>query len=465
MAGYRRRGCNPLDESAVRQVMAPAPFAHIDPPATVPRQSPRGRIRQRLSEARDDERGQSLIIVVLAMFVLLGMGALGIDMATWYQRHHSAQVAADAAALAAANYMANGGNAGSATTTATTYAASNQSTIAASNVTVDATAHTVTVQVPVSAPPILASLLGIKQYTSQVQAKAGWGYKTCSSLGTSGSNCFSIFAYNSTPHSGSSTGAGAAGATNNGNKGLINGTVHSNGSIYNNGNNSMTFQGPYNTYGTTTGDLNANGTLGSNNLPYPMDYTASSYASNYAPFPNGGNLSEETGTTAPTLTGCTYTASSFVLSGSWPAGVYCASGTITIESGTVTASEGMTGATYEASQIVVNANTATLTPYDYPNNSLLFYADYGGWNASNGTGCSSGSSNSTVGLDFAGASGDITEGDAFAPCSSIYFTSNNAAWSPAFLEAYNVNLAGNSFRGDGPQTNSTGVAYVDQLSQ
>jgi len=321
------------------------------------------------------------------------------------------------------------------------------------------------VQVPVSAPALFANLIGIRQATSKVQASASWGYKTCSSLGTSGSNCYSIFAYNSSAHSGNGTGAGAAGVTNNGNSGVINGTVHSNGSIYNNGNNSMTFEGPFNTYGTTSGDLNANATLGSNNVPYPMDYTAASSAQNYAPFPNGGNLSESTGTTAPTLTGCTYTASSFVLSGSWPAGVYCASGTITISSGTVTASNGMTGATYEASQIVINANSGSLIPYNYPSNSLLFYADYGGWNASAGNGCSTGSSNGTVGINFGGNSKVLTEGDAFAPCSSIYYTSNNAAWNPAFIEAYNVNLAGNSFQGDGPQTDSAGVEYTDDLSQ
>lgn len=54
------------------------------------------------------ERGQALIITTIAMTLVLLMSAFAIDLATWYQKHHQAQVAADAAALAAANCLANG---------------------------------------------------------------------------------------------------------------------------------------------------------------------------------------------------------------------------------------------------------------------------------------------------------------------------------------------------------------------
>ncbi len=42
-----------------------------------------------------------------SMVVMLGMAALGIDVATWYTEHHQTQVVADSAALAAANCLAH----------------------------------------------------------------------------------------------------------------------------------------------------------------------------------------------------------------------------------------------------------------------------------------------------------------------------------------------------------------------
>jgi Putative Flp pilus-assembly TadE/G-like len=49
--------------------------------------------------------GQAVAVATLFMFVLLGMGALVIDMGAWYQQHRSAQAAADAAALAGAGLL------------------------------------------------------------------------------------------------------------------------------------------------------------------------------------------------------------------------------------------------------------------------------------------------------------------------------------------------------------------------
>ncbi len=53
-----------------------------------------------------DESGQSLVVVVSSMTVLLGVAAFGIDAATWMAKHHQAQVVADSAALAAAQCLA-----------------------------------------------------------------------------------------------------------------------------------------------------------------------------------------------------------------------------------------------------------------------------------------------------------------------------------------------------------------------
>ena len=67
----------------------------------------RNQIIHVLHRLRCEQSGQSLIIVALAMTAMLGMAAIGIDVSTWYQKHHQAQVVADAAALAAANCLAH----------------------------------------------------------------------------------------------------------------------------------------------------------------------------------------------------------------------------------------------------------------------------------------------------------------------------------------------------------------------
>lgn len=55
------------------------------------------------------ERGQAIVLIVLAIFGLLGMAALGIDLGQLYATRRNAQNAADAAALAAA-YEASAGS-------------------------------------------------------------------------------------------------------------------------------------------------------------------------------------------------------------------------------------------------------------------------------------------------------------------------------------------------------------------
>ena len=93
-----------------------------------------------------DERGQSLVIVTLAMVVVLGMAAVAIDVATWYQKHHQAQVAADAAALAGANCMATGScTSSSAPGIAQSMCGNNGVATSDCNVSVNVSASTVTV--------------------------------------------------------------------------------------------------------------------------------------------------------------------------------------------------------------------------------------------------------------------------------------------------------------------------------
>jgi Flp pilus assembly protein TadG len=51
------------------------------------------------------QRGQTLPIITLFMFAMLGMCALAIDVGSWYQQKRSIQSAADAGALAGAAYL------------------------------------------------------------------------------------------------------------------------------------------------------------------------------------------------------------------------------------------------------------------------------------------------------------------------------------------------------------------------
>ena len=67
-------------------------------------------LRTILRRLISEESGQSLVVVVSSMTVLLGVAAFGIDAATWMAKHHQAQLVADSAALAAAQCLANPGH-------------------------------------------------------------------------------------------------------------------------------------------------------------------------------------------------------------------------------------------------------------------------------------------------------------------------------------------------------------------
>src|SRR4029077_1164943 len=58
---------------------------------------------------RRAERGQTIVLVAVALVSLLGMAALAIDIATLYVARGEAQRAADAAALAGAKMFATSG--------------------------------------------------------------------------------------------------------------------------------------------------------------------------------------------------------------------------------------------------------------------------------------------------------------------------------------------------------------------
>jgi Flp pilus assembly protein TadG len=134
-----------------------------------------------LKAIRSDERGQTLIIVVISMALFVLLAALAIDIASWYQKHHRAQVAADAAALAAATCMGNSKSGATctdnsdtthATSVATSYASTNGLPTPTTQVNVDTTDNNVTVTTQAPAP---LSFAGINfAHTISATAVASW---------------------------------------------------------------------------------------------------------------------------------------------------------------------------------------------------------------------------------------------------------------------------------------------------
>jgi hypothetical protein len=111
--------------------------------------------RQRTKRRRNGERGNSLFIVAGFLFIMLGIGALAIDLASMYVARNESQRAADSAALAGAKVFVESGcvtlgdctgQEGLATTRATQAAL--QSLVAGQPVTVQAIGFTETAQNP-----------------------------------------------------------------------------------------------------------------------------------------------------------------------------------------------------------------------------------------------------------------------------------------------------------------------------
>jgi Flp pilus assembly protein TadG len=381
-------------------------------------------------QARAGERGQALVIVVLAMVVIIGMAALAIDIASWYQKHHQAQVAADAAALAAAHCLASTTctSTTAAATVATSYASANGVGISTTNVSFSGS--NVTVTTPNPAPTFFAHVLGIGNVVAQASAVATWNTsnEACGSTAGGGANCYAVFGYNDTCGS-------QNGVFNNGNNTSVTGAIHSNGSLNDVGNKNVSFPGPNSYGGPNSCSESGHFTSPTRNpslLPYPVDYSG---------------LSSVSGDNA-TPPACTVNVTgSYTYDGN--SGVYCdPTGTITIGTSTPAG-----GATFIAQNVIVNANNYTLVPYNWPTNPLLIYQTSGGWN---GSSCSSiGTLNLNMGLG-------TFSGFIFAPCSTISLTANNNTSSTMFIEGYNVKLQGGQFTGDGPQSGPGGNTIPGQ---
>jgi len=119
------------------------------------------------------EHGQSMVLTLVFLVVLMGMSAMVLDVGSWYRAHRSAQSTADASALAAAQGLTN---TALATNLATSYANKNGGGLASSGGIVFSTKwmpnDTVAVKVTRPAPGIFARLFGFGSVTVSGRATA-----------------------------------------------------------------------------------------------------------------------------------------------------------------------------------------------------------------------------------------------------------------------------------------------------
>ena len=105
-----------------------------------------------------NEHGQSMVLTIVFLTVLMGMSALVLDVGAWYRAHRAAQSTADASALAAAQALTD---TSAATALANSYGAKNGSGIASITYSTKWMPNdTVAVKVTRPAPGIFAKLFG-----------------------------------------------------------------------------------------------------------------------------------------------------------------------------------------------------------------------------------------------------------------------------------------------------------------
>jgi Flp pilus assembly protein TadG len=321
---------------------------------------------------RNEESGVVVVLVAGMMVMVLGMGALAIDLGSFYKAQRQAQAAADAGALAASQDLPN--STGTATTDGRKYAIANYPSANATVVTpYNGSPSQVKVTVNARSPAILGGLFGVTSANISATAVAAGGGGP--SVPTA------VFAMSTT--------CTDAGATINGASIVVAGGTHSNGSVTvsgaSNDSGPTTYGGPHGCGYTANGSSNASGGVApivdANVEPWPIDYSKLTYpAPDCTPGPN------------------TFIAPSFTwtsgTTGNIPPGVYCATtGDITLSGSSLNA----TGCTFIAQQGNIDVGGASLTT------SGNFFA-----NGANGSITIHGSNISLNGvLEATGANGQI----------------------------------------------------------
>ena len=122
---------------------------------------------------KQDERGQTIVITVVFLTVLLGFCALAIDVGSWWKAKRDLQATADAAALAGAQALPE--STSDAQSLAIQYAGQNGGVLSASGISFSSqiTAHdTINVQMTQDAPGFFSRVFGIDLVTVGAHASA-----------------------------------------------------------------------------------------------------------------------------------------------------------------------------------------------------------------------------------------------------------------------------------------------------
>src|SRR5215217_7847601 len=123
--------------------------------------------------ARKDERGQAVVLSVLALVALLGMCALVLDVGNWFRTKRRLQATADAAALAGAQQLPQ--NPSAAQAMALDYANKNGGSVAAANISVTTTFtanDTISVKAAKTEDGVFSKVVGIDNANIDASAKA-----------------------------------------------------------------------------------------------------------------------------------------------------------------------------------------------------------------------------------------------------------------------------------------------------
>jgi hypothetical protein len=123
-----------------------------------------------------NERGQTILLTVVFLVVLMGCAALTLDVGVWFREQRQAQATADAAALAGAQALP--ASPSDALTWAQQYADSNGGGVAADDITLRndfATDDTVAVKVTRTAPSFFASIFSFGNVDVHAHAAARAG--------------------------------------------------------------------------------------------------------------------------------------------------------------------------------------------------------------------------------------------------------------------------------------------------
>jgi Flp pilus assembly protein TadG len=120
-----------------------------------------------------DEGGQTVVMLVLFLFVIIGMVGAVLDVGAWFRADRQLQNVADAAALAGAQELPS--DPGLATSRAIQYAGKNDAALSAGNVTFSTNQvanDTIALDVGDAAPTVFTKLFGIETVTVRARAKA-----------------------------------------------------------------------------------------------------------------------------------------------------------------------------------------------------------------------------------------------------------------------------------------------------